>query len=232
MQSSQADEFLRATCSRPFLRRYRWGINLRTSSLPIAYLLLKQKDFKGARPISYIHFLYAKLFRATAIALDVIMRATCPRSFGLNTLPSILQQLTQFFQLLPDDAHPVVFKQDLVGFFTSIPVFRILNAVRWAVNEYSMLQKSDVDSITFSGNLLEQDTKLRVWRRRPRKAAKRTVLIHLSFPTSCTFANSVVAQVFLPSCTRSSDRLEELLSATRFLLCLPDLQYPRKKRST
>ena len=108
------------------------------------------------------------------------MRATCPRSFGLNTLPSILQQLTQFFQLLPDDAHPVVFNQDLVGFFTSIPVFRILNAVRWAVNEYSMLQKSDVDSITFSVNLLEQDTKLRVWRGRARKAAKRTVLIHLS----------------------------------------------------
>ena len=75
-----------------------WGINLRTSSLPIAYLLLKRKkDFNGARPIiSYIHFLYATLFRATAITLDVIMRATCPRSFGLNTLPSILQQLAHF----------------------------------------------------------------------------------------------------------------------------------------
>ena len=182
MQPSQAQEFLLSTCSRSFLQRYKWGINLRTSSLPIAYLLLKQKkDFKGARPIiSYIHFLYAKLFRATAIALDVIMRATCPRSFGLHTLPSILQQLTEFLQMLPDDAHPVVFNQDLVGFFTSIPVFRILNAVKWAVNEYSMLQKTDIDDITFSVNLREQDTKLRVWRGRPRRAAKRTVLIHLS----------------------------------------------------
>ena len=151
MQPSQAQEFLLSTCSRSFLQRYKWGINLRTSSLPIAYLLLKQKkDFKGARPsVSYIHFLYAKLFRATAIALDVIMRATCPRSFGLHTLPSILQQLTEFLQMPPDDAHPVVFNQDLVGFFTSIPVFRILNAVRWAVNEYSMLQKTDIDNITF-----------------------------------------------------------------------------------
>ena len=111
---AQANEFLRMTCSRPFLRRYKWGINLRTSSLPIAYLLLKQKkDFKGARPIiSYFHFLYAKLFRATAIALEVIMRATCPRSFGQ----------------LPDDAHPSVFNQDLVGFFKSIPVYRIKSA--------------------------------------------------------------------------------------------------------
>ena len=182
MQPSQAQEFLLSTCSRSFLQRYKWGINLRTSSLPIAYLLLKQKkDFKGARPIiSYIHFLYAKLFRATTIALDVIMRATCPRSFGLHTLPSILQQLTEFLQMLPDDAHPVVFSQDLVGFFTSIPVVRILNAVKWAVNEYSMLQKTDIDDITFSVNLREQDTKLRVWRGRPRRAAKRTVLIHLS----------------------------------------------------
>ena len=66
------------------------------------------------------------------------MRTTCPRSFGLNTLPSILQQLTVFLQQLPDDAHPVVFNQDLVGFFTSIPVYRIFNAVRWAVIEYCM----------------------------------------------------------------------------------------------
>ena len=74
----------------------------------------------------------------------------------------------------------MVFNQDLVGFFTSIPVVRILNAVKWAVNEYSMLQKTDIDDITFSVNLREQDTKLRVWRGRPRQAAKRTVLIHLS----------------------------------------------------
>ena len=64
MQPSQAEVFLRSTTSRPFLRRYKWGVNLRTSSLPIAYILLKQKkDFKAARPIiSYVHFLYAKLF--------------------------------------------------------------------------------------------------------------------------------------------------------------------------
>ena len=99
------------------------GVNLRTSSLPIAYILLKQKkDFKAARPIiSYVHFLCAKLCRATAIALDLILRCVCPRSFGLDTLPSILQKMTVFLQQLPDDADPVVYNQDLVGFFTSIP---------------------------------------------------------------------------------------------------------------
>ena len=36
---SRAQEFLLSTCSRSFLQRYKWGINLRTSSLPLAYLL-------------------------------------------------------------------------------------------------------------------------------------------------------------------------------------------------
>ena len=43
-----------------------------------------------------------------------------------------------------------------------------------------MQQKSDMDKISFSVNLQEQDTKLRVWHGRPRKAAKRAVLIHLA----------------------------------------------------
>ena len=40
----------------------------------------------------------------------------------------------------------------------------------------------DLESTSFSVNLQEQDTKLRtsIWKGRPRKAAKRTVLIHLS----------------------------------------------------
>ena len=182
MQPYQAEVFLRGTTSRPLLRRYKWGVNLRTSSLPITCVLLKQKkDFKAARPIiSYVRFLYAKLFRATAIALDLILRSVCPRSFGLDTLPGILQKLTVSLQQLPGDADPVVYNQDLVGFFTSIPVFRILNAVRWAFTEYCLVKNVDPESTSFSVNLQEQDTKLRIWKGRPRKAAKRAILIHLS----------------------------------------------------
>ena len=68
----------------------------------------------------------------------------------------------------------------MCGFFASIPVFGILSAVRWAVAEYCLIKKVDLDSTSFSVNLQEQDTKLRIWKGRPRKAAKRTVLIHLS----------------------------------------------------
>ena len=98
----------------------------------------------------------------------------------LDTLPGILQKLTVLLQQLPDDADPVVYNQDLVGFFTSIPVSRILNAVRWAVTEYCLVKDVDLESTSFSVNLQEQDTKLRIWKGRPRKAAKRALLIHLS----------------------------------------------------
>ena len=50
------------------------------------------------------------------------------RSIGLNTLPGILQRLTVILPQLPDDASAVVFNQDCIGVFTSIPAFRILNA--------------------------------------------------------------------------------------------------------
>ena len=96
-----------------------------------------------------MHFLYAKLLRATTTALDHILRITCPRSFDLNTLPSILQLLTSYLQELPDDAAAVVYNQDLVGFLTSIPVFRILNAVPWAVNEFCILKNVEKATVSF-----------------------------------------------------------------------------------
>ena len=100
--------------------------------------------------------LVCKLFRATAIVLDAILRASCPRCFGFNTLPSILQQLTEFLQQLPDDPSAFVHNQDVVG-FTSIPVFRMLNAVRWAVNEYCLCKNIDVQTASASVDLREQD---------------------------------------------------------------------------
>ena len=159
MQPYQAETSLRNNSSRPFLRRYRWGINCRTSSVPIAHLLLtQQKDFKGARPIiSKNHFLYAKPLCATFIALDMILRTIyviCPRSFGLNTLPGILQQLTSLLKQPPDDARAVAYNQDLVGFFTAIEVFRILNAVRWGFNEYCILKNVDTYTYTLLLSLL------------------------------------------------------------------------------
>ena len=167
------------------------------------------------------------LGRATAIALDLILRSVCPRSFGLDTLPGILQKLTVLLQQLPDDADPVVYNQDLVGFFTSIPVSRILNAVRWAVTEYCLVKDVDLESTSFSVNLQEQDTKLRIWKGRPRKAAKRALLIHLSDIVDSQL--SCDASVFTVM-HKHFVNVAELQSGTRSPRCSLDLLLRLKKR--
>ena len=57
MQPSQAEAFLRSTTSRLLLSRYKWGVNLRTSSLPIAYILLilnRRRTSKQLVPSSHM----------------------------------------------------------------------------------------------------------------------------------------------------------------------------------
>ena len=85
-------------------------------------------------------------------------------------------KLMHFLQNFPDDAQPAVHNQDLVGFFTSIPVERILSAIQWLINGYAMTamkRKADISTALFSVDLKEKDTKLRIWKGRQRKSAKR-----------------------------------------------------------
>ena len=127
----------------------------------------QKKDFQVARPIiSYKFFIFAKLFRATAIVLDIISRATMPSSFGLQTFPAMMHQIVSFFQHLADDCQLECYNQDLVGFFTSIPVHRIMEAVDWMLRQFMV--KHDIDPATyfFSVSLREKDSKLRVWKAR------------------------------------------------------------------
>ncbi|CAE7585152.1 unnamed protein product [Symbiodinium sp. CCMP2592] len=181
MYVSQASVFLQESTKRSFLNKYKWGINLRTSSLPIAYLLFKRKkQYRVARPIiSYSFFVYARLFRATSIVLDLLIRDVCPLSFGLATLPQMLGQLTAFMQQLPDDFSAEVHNQDLIGFFTSIPVQRILDSVGEVVQRYVRKHRADITQDVFSVRLDLQDSKLRVWKGRPRKGAQKTYLVYL-----------------------------------------------------
>ena len=181
MSPMQAAVFLNLSTKKRFLTAYKWGVNTTTSSLPLAYLLLKRKkQYKAARPIiSYSRFIYAKLFRATAIVLDLLVRAVCPQSFGLQTLPQMLQTLRGFLEGLPEDFDPATHNQDLVGFFTSIPVSRILSSVEEIIHRYCKQQEVDLQTTQFSVVLQEKDVKLRIWRGRPRKGSKRTYSIFL-----------------------------------------------------
>ena len=60
----QAEVYVDLTTQKTFLKKYKWGMDLKNSTLPIVYLLFKQKkQYKSARPIiSYLQLVYAKLF--------------------------------------------------------------------------------------------------------------------------------------------------------------------------
>ena len=175
LSPSQAQHYLLQQSKQRWLQRYPWGISSRTSSLPVAYILLKQKkQFQVARPIiSYKFFLFAKLFRATAIVLDLISRETLPFSFGLLTFPAMMNNITNFFQNVAADCELVCFNQDLVGFFTSIPVPRIIAAVNWMLQQFMLKYDIDPAKYTFSVSLREKDSKLRVWKGKARAAGTR-----------------------------------------------------------
>ena len=178
---SQASVFLKMTTRKALLTRYKWGFRASEPSIPIAYILLKQKkSFQAARPIiSYKYFLYARLFKATAIVIDLLVRDVCPDSFGLDTLPVMLQKLSAFLHQAPEDFEALSFNQDLVGFFTSIPVDRILQSIDAIISRYCYRHALQLADVVFSVLLKEKDVNLRIWRGRPRKAAQRPYLIHL-----------------------------------------------------
>ena len=75
-----------------------------------------------------------------------------------------MNSLARFMQQFPDDQVPMVYNQDLVGFFTSIPVDRILQSVQWLIDRYLVKRNDDLGEVLFSVNLREKDTKLRIWK--------------------------------------------------------------------
>ena len=119
-------------------------------------------------------FIFAKLFRATAIVLDLLQKECLPRSYGIQTFPQMVQSLIQFLEQYPDDQQLRTYNQDLVGFFTSIPVERICAVLSgWLRLSHPTM----VAILTVS--LREKDTKLRVWRSRPRQGGVRMYSIKL-----------------------------------------------------
>eukprot|EP00439_Symbiodinium_sp_Y106_P037151 s1228_g4.t1 len=85
----------------------------------------------------------------------------------------MMNDIIRFFQNVADDCELVCFNQDLVGFFTSIPVPRIVAAVDWMLQQFMLKYDTDPAKYTFSVSLREKDSKLRVWKGKSRSAGTR-----------------------------------------------------------
>ena len=48
----------------------------------------------------------------------------------------------------------------LCGFFTSIPVERIIAAIQWLIDRYLSKRRADLETVLFSVDIKEKDTKL------------------------------------------------------------------------
>ena len=130
LSPAEAQAFLQEKASQKWLKPYRWGIN-KNATIPIFYSRLKkQKQFAAARAIiSYSNFIFDRLFRAASAVLNILLPALYPGSFGLQTLPGIFQELHAFLCGAPTDIHLRQHNQDLVGFFTSLPIEQIMESV-------------------------------------------------------------------------------------------------------
>ena len=92
-------------------------------------------------------FIFAKVFQATAIVLDLLQKECFPRSYGIQTFPQTVQSLIHFLEQYPDDQQLRTYNQDLVGFFTTIPVERILRSVEWLVETFTSNNGCNPDSV-------------------------------------------------------------------------------------
>ena len=84
-----------------------------------------------------------------------------------------MNQIVQFFQNVAEDCEVECYNQDLVGFFTSIPVSRIMEAVDWMLQQFMLKYDIDPATYSFSVSLREKDSKLRIWKGKARAAGQR-----------------------------------------------------------
>ena len=119
LSPAEAQALLQGKASQKWLKPYRWGIN-KTATIPIS-----------------------KLFRAASTVSNILLPAVYPGSFGLQTLPEIFQELHALLRSAPIDIHLQQHNQDLVGFFTSLPIEQIMESVNHLATQYAAKQSAD-----------------------------------------------------------------------------------------
>ena len=178
---SQARAFLQHQSQKPWLKKYSWGVHP-NADVPISYLLLKKKkQFLVARPIiSYRGFVFARLFRAASMVINMMIPLVYPGSFGFQALPDIFKNLHAFLREADEDVFLHQQNQDLVGFFTSLPVSQILEAVEDLVSQYASKQVLPQEQIKFTVILHASEPRLRVFQGSFRRQRQRTGIIWLN----------------------------------------------------
>ena len=156
------------------LRKFPWGFRL-GAQLPVAFVYLKQKkSFKKARSIiSYKQSLMAPVLKVAALVLSEVTKDVFPDTFGRLNLSTLWPNLHRFIEdvvaPLRETKEFQVVCDDLVGFFNSLPIDRILKAVELVFLTYFARRPSpDPDKFIFTVHDKQKFSEGRVLRGKPR----------------------------------------------------------------
>ena len=117
--------------------KYKWGINAK-SKLPYGFVFLKRKKnfAKGRTLISYWQSRYGALMQTTAKTIDLMCSQLWEQNFGQLSIPSIWAKVHHHFETTPSSVMFQAINDDLIGFFSSVPQPRLLQAVQSLVHHW------------------------------------------------------------------------------------------------
>ena len=123
----------------------------------------------------------AKLLKATAQALLEVAQIAYPSTFGNLNNSQVWPALHKYLNNLDIDISLEICNDDLVGFFTSLPQDRIIQAVQHCLCTYYKIHPTTQDSeeACFSVKTLQTQTVGRVFRGQIRKTAKINRVIYV-----------------------------------------------------
>ena len=141
---------------------YKWGLD-KHKGLPKAYLFLKRKKlWKKARPIiAYNDTILGNLLSPLGVLIQQLIDSNYPSSFSHLNPKDILAKLHQFMRYHSSIASCT--NDDLVGFFTSVPHDRILNAAKHMLARHLATNNLNAEEATFTVQMQEQQKTLRVF---------------------------------------------------------------------
>ena len=101
-----------------------------------AFLKRKKSWKKGRTIIGYHCSVLTKLTHITAVALADMLTEVWPSTLGTTPTPELFQKLHKFFDETSSDIDLVMYNDDLVGFFNSIPQDKVLFFVDHLIKHY------------------------------------------------------------------------------------------------
>ena len=118
------------------LRMYAWGLN-RKSMIPSSYVLPKSNKLyaKGRPIINFRASPFRLLWTGLGHVLNDMCTSACPYSFHSGSMPQMIGFIHVYLAQCRN-RRVVVNNTDLVGFFTSVPQDRIIQAVNHMVQAY------------------------------------------------------------------------------------------------